>query len=375
MSYVGKITTEEISNALVASTLYGTCDTAADVAAKVVQCPEFDRLMTGVTIHIKFTNENTANGAGLNVNGLGLKRITNGHSWKKGAVVSFTYDGDCWVSNNFREDGDVIIDRFCTEDDEYGIILCEDPDIVIIGTGTERLHSATTITYNPGKKALTVGNRKSGSTVGNYSVAKGKDVIASGSNSHADGYLTTASGSGSYAEGVGTVANHAYQHVFGTYNIVDDSIYPAYQKGNYIEIVGNGTSTTPANARTLDWDGNEILAGSLTIGGDIINETRPWGDNLDFSLRQSIQLLSRNKQNELRAGTKVVTFTNGSAMVDWSELGGSSGRVNTMILTCQSKRCALQYDFDNSTSSQAKINIVGDYSSSESIRFCYIIKT
>jgi chitodextrinase len=37
---------------------------------------------------------------------------------------------------------------------------------------------------------------------------------------------------------------------------------------NYVEIVGNGTATDArSNARTLDWAGNEWLAGNLTAAG------------------------------------------------------------------------------------------------------------
>ena len=115
---------------------------------------------------------------------------------------------------------------------------------------------------------------------GNYSHAEGSDTVASGSCSHAEGYSTTASkdythaegcettASGSYAhaEGLGTVANHASQHVFGAYNVADDSSAAATSRGNFAEIVGNGANShNLSNARTLDWSGNEVLAGGLTV--------------------------------------------------------------------------------------------------------------
>lgn len=109
MSYVGKITKGSATH-LVGSTLYGTCDTAAGTAAKVVACPDFDALITGVTIHVKFTYSNTAANATLNVNSTGAKNLcsygttrvgtTEKTSWKAGAVVSFTYDGTSWVMNS-----------------------------------------------------------------------------------------------------------------------------------------------------------------------------------------------------------------------------------------------------------------------------------
>ena len=102
---------------------------------------------------------------------------------------------------------------------------------------------------------------------GNYSHAEGSNTTASEAGSHAEGWYTTASGTGSHAEGGNTIANHAYQHVFGAYNEEDSNVSTASQRGNYIEIVGNGTATNArSNARTLDWDGNEELAGTLTTG-------------------------------------------------------------------------------------------------------------
>lgn len=82
-----------------------------------------------------------------------------------------------------------------------------------------------------------------------------------------------ASGTASHAEGNNTIANHKSQHVFGEYNIEDNSSATASNRGNYVEIVGNGTEYTRSNARTLDWSGNEKLAGSLTLGIGTADET------------------------------------------------------------------------------------------------------
>ena len=96
-----------------------------------------------------------------------------------------------------------------------------------------------------------------GQALGKYSVADGYGV-ASGDYSSASGYMTSAKGK--------------YQHVFGKLN--------AYDLNNkYIEIVGNGIGdrSTPAadliysNARTLDWDGNEVLAGTCTADDFILS--------------------------------------------------------------------------------------------------------
>ena len=109
----------------------------------------------------------------------------------------------------------------------------------------------------------------SGTTAGGEkSHAEGSYTTASGMASHAEGTSTTASGSYSHAEGLQTTAKNKSQHVFGEYNIADPSLNTSGTRGNYVEIVGNGANVNAkSNARTLDWSGNETLAGNLTIGG------------------------------------------------------------------------------------------------------------
>ena len=99
-----------------------------------------------------------------------------------------------------------------------------------------------------------------------YAHAEGYITKASGLNSHAEGEGTIASSQNAHAEGFSTTAQGKSQHVFGEYNILDTT-GTTYTRGEYVEIVGNGTSgTARANARTLDWSGNEVLAGKLTVG-------------------------------------------------------------------------------------------------------------
>ena len=97
--------------------------------------------------------------------------------------------------------------------------------------------------------------------------AEGSGTNASGNCAHAEGGGTIASGMYAHAEGTTTEANHKAQHVFGEYNMVDASTAAASERGTYVEIVGNGTTPNArSNARTLDWSGNEVLAGKLTVG-------------------------------------------------------------------------------------------------------------
>lgn len=111
----------------------------------------------------------------------------------------------------------------------------------------------------------------SSQATGSYSHAEGYKSISSGERSHAEGSDTTASGNRSHAEGTFTIASRRSQHVFGEYNIADTQGADGTVKGAYVEIVGNGSNNANrSNARTLDWSGNETLAGKLsTIGTEI----------------------------------------------------------------------------------------------------------
>lgn len=111
--------------------------------------------------------------------------------------------------------------------------------------------------------------------------------IAKGGGAHAEGYGTRAYGNYSHTEGGGTYAkaNQSYCHIGGVNNDVTDdtgktvsmTTYKAdgtqdtttnnITLGKYAEVIGNGDSDQArSNARTLDWNGNEAIAGSLTLG-------------------------------------------------------------------------------------------------------------
>ena len=96
---------------------------------------------------------------------------------------------------------------------------------------------------------------------GNFAISIGSDNVASGFLSVANGSQNKATGNYSHATGIGTTAASENQTVIGAYNIADNN-------GTYVEIVGNGSYNRKSNARTLDWSGNETLAGKLTVGAN-----------------------------------------------------------------------------------------------------------
>lgn len=189
-----------------------------------------------------------------------IKIDKNGHISAYGSAVTISTN---WLNGSAT--GSVRTIHSQAEDSNYTI----GQYAVAEGAGTKasgiysHAEGASTIASGGYSHAEGAGTTASGE----YSHAEGVGTTASGYASHAEGGQTTASGYHSHAEGYYTIANHNSQHVFGQYNIADPSDASANVRGTYIEIVGNGTVfSTRSNARTLDWSGNEVLAGKLTVG-------------------------------------------------------------------------------------------------------------
>lgn len=149
--------------------------------------------------------------------------------------------------------------------------------------------------------------------IGPQSHAEGGSTYARDYAAHAEGGSTQANAPMSHAEGGNTIAAGTYSHVGGVLNVVDnydnwpewvsgtnyavgdkvkrtvtdgngttvtgyicntpnsDTTFTANKwtdqlgKMNYAEIIGNGIDSR-SNARALDWDGNEYLAGDIYVG-------------------------------------------------------------------------------------------------------------
>lgn len=153
-----------------------------------------------------------------------------------------------------------------------------------------------------GSGSVILGTPNSNEVSGGHSIAHGHNTKATGANSHSEGNATSAEGANSHAEGYGTRAAGDYshsegltakaigqsshaegqytiargrsQHAFGEYNAEGDTVPgSAATRGKYIETVGNGQDASHrSNARTLDWNGNEELAGNLTLGKGTADE-------------------------------------------------------------------------------------------------------
>lgn len=153
---------------------------------------------------------------------------------------------------------------------------------------------------------------------GDSSHAENSHTIASGNASHAEGANTRSSGHYSHAEGYYTRATHKAQHVFGEFNVLDDSSSAASNRGNYVEIIGNGTDANArSNARTLDWSGNEELAGDLTVNKGGANEASVSAIAGDVSTLKNTSLTAQQKQMlvDLFSSTANTGHTTGDPVV------------------------------------------------------------
>ena len=94
---------------------------------------------------------------------------------------------------------------------------------------------------------------------GNSSTAIGFSTVASGSLSFASGQRSEASGTASIAVGDTTIAKNRSQIALGKFNESDPSSAAKTEIGNYVVIIGNGSSdSNRSNALTIDWVGNIV---------------------------------------------------------------------------------------------------------------------
>lgn len=166
MGTIAKVTAGG-STHLIASTAYGTCTTASGTVAKVatIQDSQPFSLIEGVTVHIKFTNYNSATNPTLNVNGTGAKAImrygttrpsnSSSTSWQSGAVISFTYDGTYWQMNDWLNNNDSVTQYDTTYDGTRNILL--GTNTASTSTYTGNAYKSMELTFNPSTKQFLIG--------------------------------------------------------------------------------------------------------------------------------------------------------------------------------------------------------------------------
>lgn len=104
--------TDEANQIAIGSSAYAVCSTAAATAKKQITIKGFT-LNTGTTIHVKFTNNNSADSPTLEITNplnnttyekpivqygtTAVEKINSTTGWQAGAVITLTYDGTSWV--------------------------------------------------------------------------------------------------------------------------------------------------------------------------------------------------------------------------------------------------------------------------------------
>ena len=283
---------------------YVVCGTPAATGAKTVTVDNWV-LEPGAWVCIRFvyTDEAFVSQITLNVSDTGARQIYyNGSRIPSGYLNRYNtylmiYDGEVFQVVGMHETG-------------------RDTDVTI---------GKNSLAYGSNLQASGDGSQAFGSSThagGNYSHAQGYQSVAGGRAAHAEGTGNNAAAHNSHAEGIGNIANSQASHVSGKYNVPgglntasdwasgvtydvgsmvknDGHLYHCIRKHisgrntgsfnvkeyndamttlytvwedlgtgttEYAEIVGNGTSSTRSNARTLDWAGNERLRGDLYVG-------------------------------------------------------------------------------------------------------------
>lgn len=146
-------------------------------------------------------------------------------------------------------------------------------DEVTINNLTANSEKYIEIIYNTTDPAyyLTFGYRRSSSIIGEYSIAEGRHLIASGFASHAEGAGTSAIGAYSHAEGHMSEARGAYSHAGGYHTVADGSYMTAFgtyntENSGKAFVVGIGDFLNRRDGFTVDWNGNATMKGGLTLG-------------------------------------------------------------------------------------------------------------
>ena len=210
-----------------------------------------------------------------------------------------------------------------------------------------------------------------GFSTGSLNKVDGKYNFASGYNSYTgadasfssvEGNANTSNGKYSHTEGMHNINNGDYAHIFGKYNLPDENGSSA----KYVEIVGNGkTSANRNNARTLDWDGNEILSGTITAkeyrlpDGTIIGGGDKSSDNIDIGINSisndstgNFVSGNSNTLSDTSLWNVVIGYGNNASSSNGNFIGGNRNKISNTSYS-------LSLSNDSTVNGNSNINIGG----------------
>ena len=277
MSYVAKAKTG-INGVLkpIASTLYGTCITAAHTNAKIVECPDFDKLFVGVTIHVKFTNGNTSPTPTMNVNLTGEFDIVTGTTadvlpinWQAGQVISFTYDGTSWVINDWTITSSKVY-QWTSEDYSAMGTSALLTTINTISSGYGDIVTSPTLLYDHTNNVLI--NTLNGDAI----TISPTDIVTTGTwggvNASLSTSISTVNSSISTVNGRVTTLNTAVTNLTSTVNTINSNYATKTQVNAKLNLTG-GTLTGNLVVGTSNTNKNLTVNGTTTTKNLTVNNT------------------------------------------------------------------------------------------------------
>ncbi len=191
--------------------------------------------------------------------------------------------------------------------------------------------------------------------------SEGNSTTASAPSSHSEGAETTASGLYAHSEGYNTIAQRQSQHTFGEYNIADTQ-GDTSSRGEYVEIVGNGTAASRSNARTLDWSGNETLAGNLQASGLTDGTTTKTMTEMvglvDKVAANTTNIANKLEASNIKAGTNITVSTSGNDVT----ISAETGEGGTNVYVNSVKQDSINFTSDPQTQIDNTVKTSGDQS-------------
>ena len=342
MGYIGKIQDTAGNTQLVGSTLFGTCDTAAATMAKIVTCADFSELVTGVTIHVRFTNSHSATSMSLNVNNTGTIQAVrahpnssfvsiNGPAWVAGAVVSFTYDGTYWVLNdNYYEDTNTdykVLQQDTVANYEYPILV-KNTWNTTAETDQVKYARSGNVTLNPSTGTITTTNLNAANEINGLQIETASDGSFSFVNGDTLGGFLEVPGGAEYTLGSActrTVDTSINSGSPSTTNVPTSYAVTQYVAGavsgaNAFQgtLVANGTPSSGT------WDQADIEAASYAKGwywvcsaaGTYCGKVLEAGDMLFCVESKGSGSYSASHFNAVQ--NNIETLTNGEIDTEWT---------------------------------------------------------
>ena len=274
---------------------YGTCDTAAGTAAKVVTISNNDNweLNTGSIIVIKFSVSNSASNVTLNVNGSGAKSIwyNNAEYTSSGTAVCgyanryiyYMYDGTYWVWLGHSIDiNDNNYDRVRFQQNILAKSAITSSNIIVANDKTGYFHLKTGNQFDITHPILFAGSSIAAAANGNnnylvialtitttqsIAMSIGLPVFIKGSLS---GTKFTPISTAPLTQTIPT-SDDGYEYILlgfsysstGMYLLPDHPIY-AYRGGSFAEVSGNSITDLSIDGQTITYTRGDGSTGALT---------------------------------------------------------------------------------------------------------------